>query len=302
MQYLVATAEEGQMTRAAHRLHVAQPALSHGIAQLECQLEVKLLERHSHGVTLTAAGEAFIAKARVALEAVTEAEQAAHSRQAVGSGVIEFGFLGVPPAFDSPRLLEDFSEAHPNIELRFRELPFPSLPTASWLAEVDVAVCHAPHQGPDIWRQVFRREERAVLAPRQHPLAKRNQLELADVLDQTFVGLHPSLEPTWAGFWSLDDHRGAPPELHTPDRADNPQEVLAALSVRHAITTVPASVARVLSNSLTGVVAITLRDADPCKIMVVGHEDGRNPHVAVLREFASHLAVADASADPVVGQ
>jgi len=59
IQYFVAVAEEEQITRAARKLHLAQPALSQAIAQLESQLGVALLERHAHGVTLTAAGEAF---------------------------------------------------------------------------------------------------------------------------------------------------------------------------------------------------------------------------------------------------
>jgi DNA-binding transcriptional LysR family regulator len=290
MQFFVAAAEEGQMTRAAHKLHVTQPALSHAITQLELRLGVKLLERHAHGVSLTQAGEAFIAKAGNALAAVADAESAAQSLQPMSRGVIEFGFLGIPPGLDSPGPLEAFSLAHPDIEVRFQELPFPSAPTKSWLANVDVAVCHEPRLDSEGWSQVFRHEPRVVLAPSGHPLAQHSELGVADVLDETFIGLHPSVEPTWAGFWSLDDHRGRPPDHVTPDRADNPQEVLASLAVRCAIITVPASVARLLSSAQTGVVAIALRDADPATITLVGHRDGRNPHVGALRAFASELA------------
>jgi DNA-binding transcriptional LysR family regulator len=292
MQYLVAIAEEGQITRAARKLHVAQPALSHAIAQLECQLGVQLLERHAHGVTLTPAGEAFVAKARTALSAVADAEQAAHSLTADAGGVIEFGFLGVPPGLDSPGLLEGFSQTHPNIEMRFRELSFPSAPTSSWLAEVDLAACHVPPADPDVWSRVLRQEPRVVLAPRRHRLAQRSVLEVADVLGETFIGLDRSLEPSWAGFWSLDDHRGAPPDRVTADRAANPQEVLAALAVRSAVTTVPASVAQVISNVASGVVAIPLHGAEPTTIALVGHEDSRNPHLATLRAYVANAVDA----------
>jgi DNA-binding transcriptional LysR family regulator len=289
MQYLVAIAEEGQITRAARKLHVAQPALSHAIGQLECQLGVQLLERHAQGVTLTPAGAAFVAKARTALSAVADAEQAAHSLTHDACGVIEFGFLGVPPGLDSPGLLEGFSGEHPNIEMRFRELSFPWAPTSSWLAEVDMAACHAPPDDPDVWSQLFRHEPRVVLAPWRHRLAQRSHLELADVLGETFIGLDPSLEPSWAGFWSLDDHRGAPPERVTADRAANPQEVLAALAVRYAVTTVPASVAQVISNVSTGVVAVPLHGVEPSTIVLVGHEASRNPHAAALRAYVTSL-------------
>lgn len=277
------------MTRAAHKLHVTQPALSHAIAQLERRLGVKLLERHAHGVSLTEAGEAFLAKTRPALAAVAEAELAAQPLATTTGGVIEFGFLGVPPGLDSPGPLADFSQTHPATELRFRELPFPFAPTASWLAEVDVAICHAPPVDPGVWSQELRREPRVVLAPSRHPLAQRSELCVADVLEETFVGMHPSVEPTWAGFWSLDDHRGAPAKRVTLDRARNPQELLASLAVHCAITTAPGYASQVLSSVLTGVVAIPLRDADPSTITLVGHAETNNPHAAAMRAFASGL-------------
>jgi len=287
IQYFVAVAEEEQITRAARKLHLAQPALSQAIAQLESQLGVALLERHAHGVTLTAAGEAFLVKAQTALSAFEAAERAAQAFAPSINGAIEFGFLGIAPGLDSPRPLEVFSREHPDIEIRFRELPFPFPPTAAWLASVDVAVCHTPPLDRAVWSHRLRSEPRVVLAPSRHPLAERHELSVAEVLDETFVGLHPSIEPAWAGFWSLDDHRGGPPERVTPDRAANPQEVLAALAIRCAITTVPASVTQVLANVTSAVAPIPLRDADPATIMLVGHEDCRNPRVAALRAFAT---------------
>ncbi len=67
--YFVTVVEEGQITRAATRLHVAQPALSQAIAKLEDSVGVRLLERHARGVTPTPAGAAFLEKARAALTA-----------------------------------------------------------------------------------------------------------------------------------------------------------------------------------------------------------------------------------------
>jgi DNA-binding transcriptional LysR family regulator len=294
LQYFVAVADEGQITRAARKLRVTQPALSRAIGELESELGVRLIERHSRGVTLTPAGERFLVSARAAVSAWTDAVARARSYAHSDSSAIEFGFLGVPPGLDSPGALEEFAQAHPGVELRFRELPFPHAPTKSWLADVDVAACHAPPPDPGVWRHIIRYEPRIVLAPVRHPLARHSELEVAEVLDETFIGLHRSVEPTWAGFWSLDDHRGAPPGRVTPDRADNPQEVLASLAVRHAITTVPVSVAQALSNVLSGVVAIPLRDANPSTIMLVGHDDRPNPHVMALRAFAGDIAGAAA--------
>jgi hypothetical protein len=125
-----------------------------------------------------------------------------------------------------------------------------------------------------------------VLAPSRHRLAGREQLSVAEVIDETFIGLHPSVEPSWAGFWSLDDERGGPPRQVSSDRAINPQEVLASLAVRDAITTTPASVGKLLASFSGQLAVIPLIDAKPSVIALVGHQDRHNPPVGTLVEFA----------------
>jgi DNA-binding transcriptional LysR family regulator len=284
--YFVTVAEEGQITRAARRLQLAQPALSRAIAQLESDLGFKLLERHARGVTLTPAGEVFLVKGRAAVSAWSDALATAQSMARVRRGTIEFGFVGVPPGLASPALLETFGQTNPGIDVRYRELAFPSARTSSWIGDVDVAVCHLPPADPGVWVHALRSEARVVLASRRHSLAQQRELCVADVLDETFVGFHESVDSGWAGFWNLDDHRGGCPRRLTADRAANPHEMLAALAVRDAITTVPSAVARLVPNFLTGVVAIPLRDARPATVMLVGHEDRANPLVETLLQFA----------------
>jgi DNA-binding transcriptional LysR family regulator len=287
LRYFVAVVEEGQITRAAVRLHIAQPALSHAIAQLEDEVGVQLLERHARGVTPTGAGAALYLKARTAVAANQDALDTARSLARAQSGAIEFGFLGAPPGLDSPAALAAFGDAHPEIQIRYHDLSFPTPPTSTWIADVDIAVCHAPPADPAVWEQPLRTEPRVVLAPRRHAVAERGELDVADVIDEIFISLHPSVDERWAGFWSLDDHRGSPPTRTTPDEALNPQEILAALAVREAITTVPASVANVIVNVLPTTVAVPLRDAAPSRIMLVGHEGRANPLVETVVSFAA---------------
>jgi DNA-binding transcriptional LysR family regulator len=286
LRYFVTVADEGQITRAARKLHLAQPSLSQAISQLETEVGFKLLERHTHGVTLTPAGQEFYEKARTAVAADMDAARTASALARAEQGVIHFGFLGAPPGLDSPARLQAFSSRHPHIDICYREIRFPSSPTSAWLSDVDVAVCHRPPADPNVWTHTLRREPRVVLAPAHHHLAERGELSVAELLEETFIGLDRSIDPDWAGFWSLDDHRGATPAQTTNDQATNPQEVLAALATRRAITTVPASVAAVVANVLTRIVAIPLRDAEPSAITLVGHADLRNPLVKALRSFA----------------
>ena len=278
------------MTSAARRLGIAQPALSQAIAQLESELGLKLLDRHPRGVTPTRAGVAFYDKARVAVAASVAAESTARSLARGNEGAIDFGFLGAPPSIAGRLEMDSFAALHPDVVVRYRELPFPTRDTATWLAEVDVAACHRPPGHPAVWSRLLRRERRVALMRAAHPLAHSRVLSVAEVIDQTFVGFDPGVDPGWAGFWSLDDHRGAPPERITADRASNPQEVLAALGSGSAITLVPEAAALVLGSVMEGMAAVPVRDAARGEISLVGHTDRRNPLVRSLVEFADEYA------------
>jgi DNA-binding transcriptional LysR family regulator len=297
LEYFVAVAEEGQITRAARRLGVAQPALSQAIAQLESETGLVLLERHARGVRLTAAGESFYAKARLAVAATGDALNTAHALARAQEGTIEFGFLGAPPSIEGRVEMEGFAMAYPEIEVRYHDMGFPSRSTSAWLGDVDVAVCHLPPHDDAVWSKVVRHESRVALIPRGHRLAAREELDVADLLEETYIGFGPSVDPEWAGFWCLDDHRGGPPERMTGDRASNPQEVLAALGGSGAVTIVPQAAANVLANLLAGSKAVPLRDAAPAQIALVGHKDRRNPLVAALVSYADVLATARTSSN-----
>jgi DNA-binding transcriptional LysR family regulator len=289
LRYFVAVADEGQMTRAARKLHIAQPALSQAIAQLESELGLGLLERHARGVTLTPAGEAFLPKARAALAAETDAAATAQSLARSVRSAITVGYIGPPPPINAPELFTTFNQAHPGAEISFCELPFPRGSTASWLDDVDVAFCHAPSPDPDVCIQAVRTEPRAIVAPGDHPLAQRGQLTVAEVLDETFIAYDPGVQPLWAGFHSLDDHRGAPAPRMTADRALTPSQMLTIIASRTAITAVPASDAAIILKVLRGVVAIPVRDADPAVLSLTWRKRNHNSLVQALAMLAAGL-------------
>jgi DNA-binding transcriptional LysR family regulator len=296
LRYFVAVAEAGQITRAAEKLHLAQPALSQTIAQLEYELGIKLLERHARGVTLTPAGEVFLVKARAAVSATDDVALTARSLARAAKNAMTVGFVGVPPSAKAPQLFTAFTDAYPEAELSFRELGFPQISTAAWLEEVDVALCFSPTPHRGVGVEVLRAEPRIVIASDKHRLARHGELAVAEVLDETFLGCHPAVEPAWAGFWRLDDHRGAPAAHVTADRALNAWEMVALAASGHAITTVAASNTATVPRIVAGVTAIPLRDAHPALLSLVWRKDYSNPLVDALIATARELAEAGASA------
>jgi DNA-binding transcriptional LysR family regulator len=291
LRYFVTVAEEGQMTRAAGKLHVAQPALSQAIAQLESQFDVGLLERHARGVSLTPAGEAFFVKARAALAAVADADLAAQSHSRADGGRVEWGFSGWPPMVQAPELLAAFTAGNPGAQVSYRELSWPRGTTAAWLEPVDVALCFSPTPHPAVEMHPLRGESRVVLAADVHPLAQKDELTVAEVLDETFCGAPASLEPVRAGFWRLDDHRGGVGP--TVGEASNAQEMVAVIASGSAISTAPASSAPTFQSAVPGITAIPLRDAHPTVLSLVWHKVNPNPLVDAIVATARMLDGSD---------
>ncbi|HWG09480.1 MAG TPA: LysR family transcriptional regulator [Solirubrobacteraceae bacterium] len=295
LRYFVTVAEEGQVTSAAKRLEIAQPALSQAISQLESELGLQLLERHSRGVRLTPDGESFLPKARIAVETAHDAEREALSLARRASGTVEVGFVGPPPTISAPDLFAEFRRIHPDAELSFRDLPFPRGTTRSWLEEVDVAYCHQPDLEPGIRTQRVRFEPRAIVAHTTHPLAKEAEAELRldAVLDQTFIGYHPDVQPSWAAFHSLDDHRGGPPRAITAGHASTSLQMLGIMSTGAAITAVPACDAKIAHDALPDLIVFPLRDAAPAVLSLVCPSEGSHPLADALLNVAASVAASE---------
>jgi DNA-binding transcriptional LysR family regulator len=116
-RYFIAVAEESSLGRAAHRLHVSQPALSQQINDLEDELGLKLFTRNSRGVELTEAGRAFLIGGRRVLVAAHEAAERAKEAAKGERGRLVIGSLGAATiSFLSP-VLAGFREQHPLVEV-----------------------------------------------------------------------------------------------------------------------------------------------------------------------------------------
>jgi DNA-binding transcriptional LysR family regulator len=296
LRYFVAVADEGQITQAARRLFMAQPALSQAISQLESELGLRLLDRHARGVTLTDAGRAFLEKARTAVASEAEVRRTAESLARAERGVLEMGFIGPPPGMTATHLLNAFAAARPDAEIVFRDLPFPAGSTRSWLEPVDVALCLQPSVEAGIATHLVRSEPRSVVVPPGHRLAEHEETEVAELLDETFISYHPDVQPAWRGFHSLDDHRGGPPAAMTDDHVTTALQILGVFARTSAITTLPLADAVLVASVLPGVKAIPVRDAEPANVSLIWRSEEEHPLVASLVELSNAEAQQAAGA------
>ncbi len=123
LRSFVAVAEERNFTRAAERLHLAQPALSVQIRQLEERMGVRLVERTTRRVALTPAGEALLERARALLDGVASAVQQVQDTAAGRTGRLRVG-LGATASLDlAPVALRAFAAAVPNADISVHDVP-----------------------------------------------------------------------------------------------------------------------------------------------------------------------------------
>jgi len=192
LRAFVAIADEGNVTRAAARLHITQPALSRTLAQLEAHLGVRLVERSTHHLELTPAGRLFHHRARAALAAVGEVLDPA--RAATWPLRLGHAWSGLGP--HTTMLLRKWSEAHPEIPLEL--LRVDDRTAGLTQGKVDAAVLREPITLPGVHTTHLFAEPRMAAVSSDSPLAARAQLTLAE------LAAHPVAVNTVSGTTTLE--------------------------------------------------------------------------------------------------
>ncbi len=150
LRYFVCVVEEGGFTRAAARLHLAQPGLSAQIRQLEKEVGQPLLDRSGRSVTLTEVGRAVLPHARAALAAADAVRQTVDAYTGLLRGRVTLGLVSgaTGHAFDIAALLADFHDAHPSVEVALTEDTTERMQAALLAGELDIAVLGTAEEVP----------------------------------------------------------------------------------------------------------------------------------------------------------
>lgn len=212
LRYFVAVAEEASFTSAARRVHVAQQVLSSQIRQLEDALGVQLFERTRKGVTLTPAGEAFLDSAKETLATLDRGISAARNKANVVSGQLSVG-LNMAAGGDAPTaLLAGFRRAYPDIEVKLKTFDLRSPASGLLDRSSDVAFVRPPVDAPSLRLEPVAEEPCVFVLPSAHPLARHDELTLADVAGVPWVTAETSTDgcrPTsWRDAWLFNPRPG----------------------------------------------------------------------------------------------
>jgi DNA-binding transcriptional LysR family regulator len=190
LEYFVAVAEEANFTRAAERIHVAQPAVSAQIQRLERELGQPLLDRSRRAVRLTAVGEAALPYARAALAAVSDMHVTVDELAQLVRGAVTIGTVTSHSA-DIPGLLADFHADHPDVEITLSTDSSDALVEKVRTGQLDAAIVSVgPDERPEGLEVEVVTDEaiEAVVCP-SDKLATRKSIRLSDLADRPLIAL-----------------------------------------------------------------------------------------------------------------
>jgi DNA-binding transcriptional LysR family regulator len=244
LRYFAAVAQEGSFTRAAERLHVAQPPLSRQIQQLEEELGLTLLDRDSRPLRTTDAGRLFLEQAVQVLERIEGMKVMMRRLKQSGRPRFVIGFAASTIYAALPDLIRRFRAAAPEVELSLVEMV--SLEQIAALKEnrIDVGFGRIRFDDPALRRDVLREEPLVVALPRAHHLlAREGKLSISSLAGEPLVIYPREPRPSYADqVISLFRDRGLEPNV--VHEARELQSAVGLVAAEVGVAIVPASVQR----------------------------------------------------------
>jgi DNA-binding transcriptional LysR family regulator len=247
LRYFVAVAEELHFTRAAARLHIGQPPLSHAIQMLEQDVGARLFERNKRWVRLTEAGRLFLIDARRILALAEEAKTTAQRAERGEAGELRIGFTystPLTPLFAAS--INRYRQDRPQVSLLLQELTTLRQLDALGQRAIDLGFIRTPQLPiPGGIRITLLREDPLVaVLPASHPLAARAVVRIADLAPLPFV-MYPAGAGTSIYPQIFDLCRAAGFVPRVEQTAKESSTIIGLVAAGSGVTLLPSSFARV---------------------------------------------------------
>ncbi|GAA0222126.1 LysR family transcriptional regulator [Cryptosporangium japonicum] len=292
LRYFLAVADELHFGRAAARLYISQPSLSHQIRKLEETLGTPLFVRSSRRVQLTAAGRTLAQEAPAALTAL---ERAVELTRRAGSGrtaTIRLGYSPIASFGTLTALLAAIAEDHPGLTVDARELFSAEIPERLHAGDLDLGLALSPPTPDGVAVELVRAERVAAIVGVGHRLAAAAEIPLADLRDETLLLFPRHLAPAYYdGIVAACRQAGFTPRLCVFDEPPV-SAMLSRLAAGREVGLAPASFTEHAAKAGTGV---THRDvvapSIPAEFSVLWPTTERSPVIAdVVATIRRHAA------------
>lgn len=193
LRYFVAVAEELNITRAAERLHTAQPSLGRQIRRLEEAVGAVLLQRQGRRIALTKAGQALLEKARTVLRDLDSVCGQVRHASELELGQLAVGFIPGTEWRVFPQLAPFLNYDHSGVHVVLRSLTVPEQIAALQNQSIDVGFLRGPVADPEIASEVVLTDKIVAILPAQHRLAAQKKIRMAELATMPLVYLKRSI-------------------------------------------------------------------------------------------------------------
>ncbi|WP_299179914.1 LysR family transcriptional regulator [uncultured Neptuniibacter sp.] len=176
LKYFKTVADLNSFTQAAARLHIAQPAISMAIKNLEVELELTLFHRKDRSISLTDEGVQLYKHAARILQATEDALLEMQELKGLLRGEVRVGIPSMLGSYHFPPLLMAFRERYPQLNLSVIDGGSSKLQQLLESGELDLAVIVDQSMPATLQHQVFLREQMMVICPTDHPFARQKNI------------------------------------------------------------------------------------------------------------------------------
>ena len=286
LEYFVAVGEEGSISQASERVNVSSPSISAAISQLEDEFGLPLFVRkHAHGLSLTQAGRQFMAQAKQVLQEADALNRLAGDISGNVQGPLNIGCLVTFAQVLLPAIRRQFELKYPDVRVSQIETDQLSLIEQLRRAQIDVALSYDLEIPPDLEFVPLRSLPPYAMVPEGHPLARQNEVEVAELLEYPMVLLDLPLSSNY--FLSFFDQTGRKPRIVERTRDMAVMRSMVANGFGYAIANIrPYSD---LSPDGRRLVFIPLKgDQRPMQLGLIIPEGARN--VLTVNAFIDHAA------------
>lgn len=186
LKYFLTVARCEHVTEAAGKLHVTQSSLSKTIQRLEDDLGVPLFDRIGRKLRLNDFGRTFLRRTEKALFELEQGQREIGDLSNKDQGILQ---LAVTTASTLPGILREFRKNQPDIQFHVQMVSLENMSRLLHRGEVDFCLSSPPIQGDDIECQILYEDPIVVAVPMGHRYAERSSIQLAELKDESFVGV-----------------------------------------------------------------------------------------------------------------
>ncbi|GAA4587063.1 LysR substrate-binding domain-containing protein [Planotetraspora phitsanulokensis] len=275
LRYFVAVAEELNFSRAAQRLHIAQPVLSRQIQALEKELDAQLFVRDKRRTRLTPAGEQLVADA----ELVLAGAEALRRRVAQAARAVDTFTVGFMPGLTVTGPVRALGEAHPGLTVEVLRTSWNDQVSVLHDGRVDVGYVRLPIDPTGLEVRPLFGERRMAVLHSDHRLAGETSVNIGDLADEHLLQ-HPDSVPEWGRVArELRERRETPvPEAHSVE------EKLEHVAAGRGISILPESTATYYQRP--DVACVPILDIPPSEVALAWVSARHDPLIGEFVELA----------------